>query len=111
MCSRYVFSQYSSHIAEHRLPINVATLCDVVDEVCASVLMNNRYMIMGKNFLHEMVLPKSWMVQFVKPEKMRIFRHTNTLSLFLPAIGEIIRELHMRVGDPSTGVYLLRISG
>jgi len=36
---------------------------------------------------------------------METARHSNTLGLFLPAVGELIRELHTRVGDPSTGMF------
>jgi len=95
------FQNLTSHarrVVKNRLPINIGTLCDFLDRLCALLILSSRVKRLGTDILHNLTLPRSWMVQFVLRENI-IFRKTEHAARLLEPIAQILTDIHLKKAE------------
>ncbi|KAG2070722.1 hypothetical protein BDR04DRAFT_1076592 [Suillus decipiens] len=83
------------HVLNNRLRVNLSVLCDCIENVLSSFVINHR---MDTTFdrlpLHGVVLPSNWLIF---PNKFSVKKdvEAESISSFLDAIGNLIQRLRM----------------
>jgi hypothetical protein len=86
------------HVVDKMLPIDVTTLCEVIDYLCGSIIL-----VRANFYLHNMTLPRSWFITLLRRLK-NIMKGAKTDFLNLQIlIGSIAKLLDRLQAGPGTG--------
>ncbi|KAG2034062.1 hypothetical protein BDR03DRAFT_993883 [Suillus americanus] len=83
------------YVLNNRLLVNLSVLCDCIEDILSSFVVNHRMDPTLDEFpLHGVVLPSNWLIF---PHKFSVEKDVEpeSISLFLDAIGNLIKRLHM----------------
>ncbi|KAK0456957.1 hypothetical protein EV421DRAFT_103155 [Armillaria borealis] len=82
---------FVEHVVKGRLPINIGVLCDFLDFLCGSVILCG-----GRPLPHNVTVPRSWLLRFVKydmPYFSRVIQ-THCYHLLLEPMQDLLEQLH-----------------
>lgn len=77
---------------QQRIPVDVNTLCSLIERVCGSLLLFRQYQRLGSD-LHNLMLPRSWIASI-----MLNFEPTAALAENCDCIGLLLESLHLLLG-------------
>ncbi|PCH33049.1 hypothetical protein WOLCODRAFT_159800 [Wolfiporia cocos MD-104 SS10] len=82
------------HIIKRRIPIDIVVLCDLLDLLCASIVLRDRYQT-TRSF-HNVTLPQSWLVRlvdFIKRLCIRTTRFKELRDMYLEPISQLMSQI------------------
>ncbi|KAG1738617.1 uncharacterized protein EDB91DRAFT_1249139 [Suillus paluster] len=87
---------YLQHVLDHRLRVNLSVLCDYIEDVLSSFVINHR-MDPAQNGLHGVVLPSNWLIF---PHKFSANKHISpeSVGVLFDAIRNLIETLRTDAG-------------
>ncbi|KAJ7222624.1 hypothetical protein GGX14DRAFT_558715 [Mycena pura] len=82
------------HIIISQLPINISVLCDVIEHLCACIVVADRQQ---RWVIHDMTLPLSWLVNWTSIVGEGP-RHTNLFILLMQCLATLLERLYSGSG-------------
>jgi hypothetical protein len=82
------------------LPINISLLCDFIEMLCGSLVLSKRLQLTST--LHEVILPKSWLLYLTKDIKQQKPRDTRLYSPFVEPMLLLLSRMHT---DAQSGLH------
>ncbi|PBK60035.1 hypothetical protein ARMSODRAFT_898604 [Armillaria solidipes] len=81
---------FVEHVVKGRLPINIGVLCDFLDFLCGSVILCG-----GRPLPHNVTVPRSWLLRFVKYDMPYFSRgiQTHCYHLLLEPMQDLLEQL------------------
>ncbi len=78
-------------LLKERLPINIGVLCDFLDFLCGSVILCG-----GRPIPHNVTVPRSWLLRFVKYDMPYFSRgiQRHCYLLLLEPMQDLLEQLH-----------------
>jgi hypothetical protein len=92
------------HIIEKRLPINVGVLCDFIDYLCGSLIVELRYQRMS--VLDNITIPRSWIVRLYRTFAELGNRDPCHFWMLVQPLGELLQQIY--AGHGASPVVVLR---
>ncbi|GBE78672.1 predicted protein [Sparassis crispa] len=83
---------FANHILEKRVPVDISVLCDFLDHLCGLLVISTRYQQTGT--LHEVTLPRSWLMSLARGFKRHGERQTNLLSLYIKPMADLLEQIY-----------------
>ncbi|KAJ7671947.1 hypothetical protein B0H17DRAFT_1208872 [Mycena rosella] len=85
---------FARHVIQFQLPIHISVLCDVLEHLCACIIIAGR---LQRGVVHDMTLPLSWLVNWSSVIGQGD-RYTNTLNLLESSMATILERLYAGEG-------------
>ena len=81
-----------SHILEKKIPVDIGVLCDFMEQLSGSLCMAFRLRANGGN-LHDVTLPKSWILRLL-PNVTSLSTKDTQLSCLFKHIGDLLEDIY-----------------
>ncbi|KAL4254519.1 hypothetical protein ABKN59_003247 [Abortiporus biennis] len=78
---------FLKHVIENRINVDINALFNVVDKICASLVIVNR---LEKSNLHDTTLPRSWIITTLNDKSIRL-KELSLISQFLTPLPELLK--------------------
>ncbi|KAI0696497.1 hypothetical protein C8T65DRAFT_583394 [Cerioporus squamosus] len=99
---------FVNHVIGQRIPIDITTLCDLLDHLCGCLLLTTRSHS-GTVSLNNLMLPKSWLLSLMPHVPLLPFRKIDLLFLYSRNIAELLERVYSGFAEAGTQVsYLVR---
>ncbi|KAJ6573853.1 hypothetical protein DFH09DRAFT_1311930 [Mycena vulgaris] len=82
------------HVIHHQLPIHISVLCDVVEHLCACIIIAGRRQ---RGLVHGVMLPLSWIMSWASVAGQGD-RQTDTFNLFITCLAKMLEQLYAGEG-------------
>ncbi|PCH33046.1 hypothetical protein WOLCODRAFT_62498 [Wolfiporia cocos MD-104 SS10] len=82
---------FMNHVIENRTPIDVGLLCNLLDCICAMMIVDYRYKM--RHSLHDITLPHSWLIRLLQEMKKLGSRETRFLPLYLKPMVALLEQV------------------
>ncbi|KAG1764093.1 hypothetical protein EV702DRAFT_1283367 [Suillus placidus] len=87
------------HVLDNRLYVNLSVLCDCIEGILSSFVINHRMdTTLDELPLHGVVVPSNWLI-FSQKFSVKKDVEPQSISSFLDAIGNLIKRLHVDCAD------------
>ena len=84
-----------SHVLEKRVPVDIGLLCDSRDHLCASLVLATR---LRNGTLHDVTLPKSWLMRTVPQCESLGSRDTQLSKLYTKYMADFLEQIYSGIG-------------
>lgn len=84
----------SRFVCEERLPIDIALLCNLVEQLCASYVI--AYRMQKNTSLHDLTLSRKWLLKLSTEEKLQN-QDINLLQMLVNLIPILLEETYTTV--------------
>ncbi|KZT08927.1 uncharacterized protein LAESUDRAFT_811030 [Laetiporus sulphureus 93-53] len=88
---------FVSHILEHRIPIDICLLCDLLDNLCGALVVERQYQ--EQSSLHNVVLPMSWLIRAVMWHRRTRNTVTNVLPIYFEPLEQLLEQIYSGLQD------------
>ncbi|KAG2360020.1 hypothetical protein BDR07DRAFT_1487588 [Suillus spraguei] len=83
------------HVLHYRLRVNLSVLCDCIEDILSSFVINHRMDRASNELpLHGVVLPSNWLI-FPNKFSVKKYVEPGSISSLLDAVGNLIQRLRM----------------
>ncbi|KIM81679.1 hypothetical protein PILCRDRAFT_485798 [Piloderma croceum F 1598] len=83
---------FVKHVVAEMLPININPLCDLIEMLCGSLVLSKWLQLTST--LHDVILPKSWLLYLTKDIKQQKPRDTRLYSPFVELMLLLLSRMH-----------------
>ncbi|KAI0656844.1 hypothetical protein C8Q70DRAFT_1158814, partial [Cubamyces menziesii] len=84
---------FLDHILEKKIPVDIGVLCDFMEQLSGSLCMAFRLRANGGN-LHDVTLPKSWILRLLPNVTSLSTKDTQLSCLFKKHIGDLLEDIY-----------------
>ncbi|OSX68102.1 hypothetical protein POSPLADRAFT_1165650 [Postia placenta MAD-698-R-SB12] len=95
-CTRTALTQgtlFIDHILENHVPIDAGDICNIVDHLCGLLILSYRSQT-GIN-LHDVILPKSWLLRLTSSFDKLEGREIRFVDLYLRSMAQLLERMYM----------------
>jgi hypothetical protein len=93
------------HVVAEMLPIDISLLCDFIEKLCGFLVLSKRLQL--SSTLHNVTLPKSWLISLAKDIKSHRASDTKLYSTFIEPMLLLLSRMH---ANANTGKHRLHNS-
>ncbi|KAI0369978.1 hypothetical protein BV20DRAFT_945276 [Pilatotrama ljubarskyi] len=84
---------FMNHVLENQVAIDIAILCDVMQNLCGNMLVTRR-LKKNEGGLHNLTLPKSWLMRIIPGLESLRSRDTQLSFLFKKHLGGLLEQIY-----------------
>ena len=92
-------------VVEKKYPIDIAFLCDLIDQMCGCLVLATRNRSRETVNLHNVTLPKSWVLPLAPQFHVLPQKELNLSFLYPRSIGELLERVYVGAADAGTCPY------
>ncbi|KAH9855762.1 hypothetical protein C2E23DRAFT_548924 [Lenzites betulinus] len=83
---------FVNHVLEGKIPVDVGVLCSVMEYLCGAFLISMR--LQKRETLHNLTLPKSWLVRLIPRGESLRARETQLSRMFKKNMGDLLEQVY-----------------
>lgn len=89
-----------SHIIGNRLPVDIVALCELLDNLCGSLIVASR--IDRAHTLHDITMPRSWLLRVLPTHHTLAGKGTTLFECYVKPVAALLEQIYTCDAGQST---------